>query len=99
MRYDESGNPVTGASVFMTYHTVLRNSSQFYESLRAARAIADNITRTLNLIEKDGKLVPSGETKYEVFPYRWVKFFLIECFILVIAFLFLRDTDSRKGTL
>lgn len=69
VKYDESGNPVTGASVFMTYHTVLRNSRQFYESLRAARAIADNITRTLNLVEKDGKLVPSGETKYEVFPY------------------------------
>ncbi|XP_042239524.1 NPC intracellular cholesterol transporter 1-like [Homarus americanus] len=69
IRYDESGNPVTGASVFMTYHTVMRNSKQFYEALRAARAIADNITRTLNLVEKDGKLVPSGETKYEVFPY------------------------------
>lgn len=70
IRYDESGNPVTGASVFMTYHTVMRNSRQFYEALRAARAIADNITRTLNLVEKDGKLVPSGEMKYEVFPYR-----------------------------
>ncbi|KAK7065979.1 NPC intracellular cholesterol transporter 1, partial [Halocaridina rubra] len=69
VRFDESGNPVTGASVFMTYHTVLRNSKQFYEALRAARAIADNITRTLNLVEKDGRLVPSGETKYEVFPY------------------------------
>lgn len=69
IRYDESGNPVAGASVFMTYHTVMRNSRQFYEALRAARAIADNITRTLNLVEKDGKLVPSGEMKYEVFPY------------------------------
>ncbi|XP_045599386.1 NPC intracellular cholesterol transporter 1 [Procambarus clarkii] len=69
IRYDESGNPVTGASVFMTYHSVMRNSRQFYEALRAARAIADNITRTLNLVERDGKLVPSGETKYKVFPY------------------------------
>ncbi|MPC37079.1 Niemann-Pick C1 protein [Portunus trituberculatus] len=69
IHYDESGNPITGASVFMTYHTVLRNSYQFYEALRSARAIADNITRTLNLVEKDGKLVPSGETRYEVFPY------------------------------
>lgn len=70
IHYDESGNPVAGASMFMTYHTVLRNSQQFYEALRSARAIADNITRTLNLVERDGKLVPSGETKYEVFPYR-----------------------------
>lgn len=69
INYDESGNPITGASMFMTYHTVLRNSRQFYEALRSARAIADNITRTLNLVEKDGKLVPSGETRYEVFPY------------------------------
>lgn len=69
IRYDESGNPMIGASVFMTYHTVMRNSQQFYEALRAARAIADNITRTLNLVEKDGKLIPSGEMKYKVFPY------------------------------
>lgn len=59
-----------GASMFMTYHTVLRNSQEYYEALRSARAIADNITRTLNLVEKDGQLVPSGEMKYEVFPYR-----------------------------
>lgn len=69
VHYDDSGNPVTGANVFMTYHTVMRTSHHFYEALRAARAIADNITRTLNLVEKDGVLVPSGETKYEVFPY------------------------------
>ncbi|KAK3863989.1 hypothetical protein Pcinc_030288, partial [Petrolisthes cinctipes] len=70
IHYDESGNAVTGASMFMTYHTVLRNSQQFYEALRSARSIADNITRTLNLVEdEEGHLVPSGETRYEVFPY------------------------------
>ena len=68
--YDASGNPVVGASMFMTYHTVMRESHHFYEALRSARQIADNITRTLNLVEKDGQLVPSGETRYEVFPYR-----------------------------
>uniref|UniRef100_A0A6A7FZJ5 Niemann-Pick C1 protein-like n=4 Tax=Hirondellea gigas TaxID=1518452 RepID=A0A6A7FZJ5_9CRUS len=66
--YDESGNPVTAASAFMTYHTVMRTSKQFYEAMRVARSIAENITRTLNLVEKDGKFVP-GDTNYEVFPY------------------------------
>ena len=69
VKYDETGVPVTGASAFMTYHTVMRTSQQFHEALRVARSIADNITRTLNLVEKDGKMVP-GDTRYEVFPYR-----------------------------
>ena len=74
--YDEDGNPISGASAFMTYHTVMKSSRQFYEALRSARSIADNITRTLNLVEKDGELVPSGDMKYTVFPYRCVKFLL-----------------------
>lgn len=69
IRTDESGNPLTGASAFMTYHTVLHNSLQFTDALKSARSIADNITRTLNLIEdEDGNMVP-GPVKYEVFPY------------------------------
>ncbi|XP_076063159.1 Niemann-Pick type C-1a isoform X2 [Oratosquilla oratoria] len=67
--YDESGNPSPGANAFMTYHVVLKNSRQFYEALRAARHVANNITQMLNMVEKDGQMVPSGEIKYEVFPY------------------------------
>lgn len=50
----------------MTYHTVMRTSKQFYEALRSARSIADNITRTLNA-RLNGS---TAKTSYEVFPYR-----------------------------
>ncbi|KAA0186140.1 hypothetical protein HAZT_HAZT000394 [Hyalella azteca] len=68
IRDDASGSDVVGASVFMTYHTVMRSSHHFYEAMRVARTIADNITRTLNLVSEDGVMVP-GDTNYEVFPY------------------------------
>lgn len=91
VRYDESGNPVTGASAFMTYHTVMRSSQQFYEAMRVARSIAENITRTLNLVDKDGVAVP-GDTVYEVFPYRlvlldkFVTFLCITWYVLLFSF-------------
>lgn len=50
-----------GASYFMSYHTILKTSKDYYEALRWARIITDNITKTLN----EGLEVP----KYEIFPY------------------------------
>ncbi|XP_071519627.1 NPC intracellular cholesterol transporter 1-like [Panulirus ornatus] len=50
-----------GASYFMTYHTILKTSSDYYEALRWARNISENITRTINQ--------GSEESQYEVFPY------------------------------
>ncbi|XP_050509749.1 NPC intracellular cholesterol transporter 1-like isoform X4 [Diabrotica virgifera virgifera] len=43
-----------GASYFMTYHTILKTSEDYYESMRAARKLADNLTQTVGV---------------EVFPY------------------------------
>ncbi|XP_044760492.1 NPC intracellular cholesterol transporter 1 isoform X1 [Coccinella septempunctata] len=59
-------NPVTGlskveASYFMTYHTILKTSKDYYESMRAARKVAQDITDTIN-----NKL---GGQHVEVFPY------------------------------
>lgn len=55
-----------GASYFMTYHTLLKTSEDYYESMRAARVISANITNTLN-----AKLRNMGErnASVEVFPY------------------------------
>ena len=33
----------------MTYHTILRNSSDYIDALKQARIIGDNLTRTLNV--------------------------------------------------
>ncbi|CAL4096449.1 unnamed protein product, partial [Meganyctiphanes norvegica] len=49
------------ASYFMSYHTILKSSKDYYEALREARILTDNITKSLN----EGLDVP----KYEVFPY------------------------------
>ncbi|OPJ83373.1 Niemann-Pick C1 protein isoform A [Patagioenas fasciata monilis] len=48
-----------GATYFMTYHTVLKTSSDFIDAMKKARAIADNITETMGIKEKN----------YRVFPY------------------------------
>ncbi|XP_029770594.1 NPC1-like intracellular cholesterol transporter 1 [Suricata suricatta] len=55
------GNQVL-ASRFMAYHKPLRNSQDYTEALRAARALAANITAYL-------RQVPGTDPAFEVFPY------------------------------
>lgn len=55
---DEEGNAKIFDSYTMSYHSILKNSKDYYEALRSARKIAANITDTINM---------SG---VEVFPYR-----------------------------
>ncbi|VFV21186.1 npc1 (niemann-pick type [Lynx pardinus] len=55
------GNQVL-ASRFMAYHKPLRNSQDYTEALRAARALAANITAHL-------RQVPGTDPAFEVFPY------------------------------
>lgn len=53
------------ASYFMAYHSILKTSSDYYESMRAAREISANITDMLN-----NNLAKWNETtRVEVFPY------------------------------
>ncbi|XP_017879993.1 NPC intracellular cholesterol transporter 1 isoform X4 [Ceratina calcarata] len=54
-----------GASYFMAYHSILKSSADYYESMRAARAVSANITNTINK-----RLTELGyEADIEVFPY------------------------------
>ncbi|EFN63960.1 Niemann-Pick C1 protein [Camponotus floridanus] len=46
--YDEFNLTNVGDTYFMGYHTPLKKSSDWYESLRAARAISENITNMIN---------------------------------------------------
>ncbi|XP_065608663.1 NPC intracellular cholesterol transporter 1 [Cyrtonyx montezumae] len=48
-----------GATYFMTYHTVLKKSSDYIDAMKKAREIAGNITETMGIKEKN----------YRVFPY------------------------------
>ncbi|XP_014386026.1 PREDICTED: Niemann-Pick C1-like protein 1 [Myotis brandtii] len=50
------------ASRFMAYHKPLKNSQDYTEALRAARALAANITADL-------RKVPGTDPAFEVFPY------------------------------
>ncbi|KAJ9597835.1 hypothetical protein L9F63_011330, partial [Diploptera punctata] len=62
---DQQGLAHVGASYFMAYHTILKTSADYYESLRSARKIAANITHTIN-----SNLKEMGYDKtVEVFPY------------------------------
>ncbi|XP_017782929.1 PREDICTED: Niemann-Pick C1 protein isoform X2 [Nicrophorus vespilloides] len=60
-----TGLSTVGASYFMAYHSILKTSEDYYESMRAARTISKNITDTIN-----GKLQKMGvKESVEVFPY------------------------------
>eukprot|EP00079_Xenopus_tropicalis_P016418 XP_004915269.1 PREDICTED: Niemann-Pick C1 protein [Xenopus tropicalis] len=52
-------NTNVGATYFMTYHTILKNSTDFIDAMRKARTIAQNITDNMDIPGK----------KYKVFPY------------------------------
>ncbi|XP_050534244.1 NPC intracellular cholesterol transporter 1 isoform X2 [Daktulosphaira vitifoliae] len=54
-------NDTVGASYFMTFHSVLRTSKDFFESLRSARIISENMTNTIRQIKPN--------TTAKVFPY------------------------------
>ncbi|KAL7293860.1 hypothetical protein TKK_0012914 [Trichogramma kaykai] len=53
------------ASYFMAYHTILKSSYDYYESMRQARAISANITQMINANLKKLKY----KQEVEVFPY------------------------------
>ncbi|XP_046615474.1 NPC intracellular cholesterol transporter 1 homolog 1b-like [Neodiprion virginianus] len=59
---DQYGKMDVGDSYFGTYHTPLKDSADWYESLRAARSIAANITTMINN-------AGVTDTEIEVFPY------------------------------
>ncbi|XP_055386647.1 NPC intracellular cholesterol transporter 1 isoform X2 [Condylostylus longicornis] len=60
---------IVKSSYFMSYHTILKTSSDYYEALRSARKISSNITHTIqtNLLKKG--VDPQTVQQIEVFPY------------------------------
>lgn len=62
---DEYGLVDVGDSYFMGYHTPLKKSSDWYESLKSVRMIAENITTMINNNNYTNR-------KITVFPYRFV---------------------------
>lgn len=54
-----------GTTYFMTYHTILKTSRDYYEAMRASRKIAKNITIMLN----DHLKTQGANVEVEVFPY------------------------------
>ncbi|XP_076646594.1 NPC intracellular cholesterol transporter 1 homolog 1b [Halictus rubicundus] len=60
--YDRDGLIDVGDTYFMGYHTPLKKSSDWYEALKSARLIADQITTMIN--EKN-----FGSKEITVFPY------------------------------
>jgi Niemann-Pick C1 protein len=57
------------ASYFMTYHTILKSSEDYYEALRSARKISANITRTIQASMRLADKPESEIEQVEVFPY------------------------------
>lgn len=67
---DKNGLIDVRDSYFMGYHTPLKKSSDWYEALRFARMIANNITTMINNL---------ADEDVTVFPYRFVHILLL-CF-------------------
>uniref|UniRef100_A0A336LKH8 CSON011471 protein n=1 Tax=Culicoides sonorensis TaxID=179676 RepID=A0A336LKH8_CULSO len=67
--HKNENHTIIQASYFMTYHTILKSSSDYYEAMRTARVIGTNITKTiqatLRLRGTDEAIVKD----IEVFPY------------------------------
>lgn len=57
------------ASYFMSYHTILKTSSDYYESLRAARNVSHNITQMIKANLRLSGVAESEIEKVNVFPY------------------------------
>ncbi|XP_076084000.1 NPC intracellular cholesterol transporter 1-like isoform X2 [Mytilus galloprovincialis] len=47
-----------GATYFMTYHTILKTSADYIKALKEARAIGDNITKTMQLSQSNSSVYP-----------------------------------------
>lgn len=62
--YDDLNMTDVGDTYFMGYHTPLKKSFEWYESLRAARTIADKITKMINT------KLPKQKEEVKLFPYR-----------------------------
>lgn len=60
---DEAGLADVGDSYFMGYHTPVRTSADYYEAIRAARKITDQMEQKINT-----ELQPQEHVK--VFAYR-----------------------------
>lgn len=43
-----SNNTEIGATYFMTYHTILKESPDFIDGLKMARILADNISQSID---------------------------------------------------
>ena len=65
----EDSTSQVDASYFMTYHTILKTSRDYYEALRSARKISANITRTIQASMRLANRAESEIEKVEVFPY------------------------------
>lgn len=68
MGVDENGFALysVAANKYMAYHNILKTSRDYYEALRSARKISQNITVAIN--ERLQRL--NINSTVEVFPYR-----------------------------
>ncbi|XP_055301385.1 NPC intracellular cholesterol transporter 1 isoform X4 [Sitodiplosis mosellana] len=57
------------ASYFMSYHTILKTSSDYYEALRGARKVSYNITQMIKANLRLSGVTESEIAKVNVFPY------------------------------
>lgn len=57
------------ASYFMTYHTILKTSADYYEALRSARTISRNITQMIQANLRLSGVAEDEIDQISVFPY------------------------------
>ncbi|XP_056327122.1 NPC intracellular cholesterol transporter 1 [Danio aesculapii] len=77
----KDNNTDVGATYFMSYHTILKNSSDFINAMKMARELTDNITQTISTNNKS----------YKVFPYS-VFYVFYEQYLTIVS-----DTALNLG--
>ena len=71
---DSGGNLTVGANYFMTYHTILRTSEDFYTAMEEARVVADNISVAMSSVGHHVEVFPYSifYVFYEQYLTMWV---------------------------
>lgn len=78
-----------GDSYFMSYHTTLKKSSDWYRALESARLITDRIEDMINkanLTNKEIKVFPYRSTKITIYNKTNFFFFFQVQIILILKF-------------
>lgn len=90
---------VVTASSFMAFHTILKTSEDYYEALRWARKLTDNLTMTMNEGRNEKDVIKLAFI-FHIFRFRATLFYgfaACQCFPVCHILRILRTISDNVG--